>query len=222
MTTTASTTTASIPTGLKELIAACEAEVEGFKYSFQKKPELTAMLTQARAEQPPLKVAKKDDKKSSKKVSKKVVEENVEGIELPDPDDVEEEYIGELEEVLEEEEKPNKPSKSKKAQSQDKVEDVEVNEVEEVEEPKKSKKGKRHVKPEDDIKFVIKRPDVIAIANNAEYSTSDKIRQLFRKSKVSVGNISKVLGIHYSFAYCVVDAFRKLSSDSKSDKAVKA
>ena len=44
------------------------------------------------------------------------------------------------------------------------------------------------------------------------YSKSDKIRKLYQ-SKMSVASISHILGIHYSFAYCVVDKFRKDHGD---------
>lgn len=79
-----------------------------------------------------------------------------------------------------------------------------------------SKKGKKgEGSSPEDIEALKQRKDVKAVLENANYKTSDKIRKLYYPGEgkeaqaLNMGQISKVLGIHYSFTYCVVDTYRK-------------
>ncbi len=55
-----------------------------------------------------------------------------------------------------------------------------------------------------------------AIVDNSKFTKSDKIRKLYRLD-VTVATIHRVLGIHYSFAYCVVDKYRKMLKPKESN-----
>ncbi len=42
-----------------------------------------------------------------------------------------------------------------------------------------------------------------------DQTKSEKIRRLHFRNGLTIGEVAKVMGIHYSFAYCVIDSFRK-------------
>lgn len=89
----------------------------------------------------------------------------------------------------------------------------------EVKKPEEKKKKGKEPEPGMSLEEIKARKDVQEILNKEDYKKSDKIRNLYRKCDISIGMISKLLDIHYSFTYCVVDAFRK--NHMKEEEAAK-
>jgi hypothetical protein len=67
-------------------------------------------------------------------------------------------------------------------------------------------------KYDSDIKSVTLNDEQNKIKGDAGNTTSDKIRKLY-KSGMTVADIHRTLGIHYSFAHCVVHNYRKSFPD---------
>jgi hypothetical protein len=53
-----------------------------------------------------------------------------------------------------------------------------------------------------------------AILDNAKLSKSEKMRRLWKKD-MSIADIHRIIGAHYSFTYGVIDRYRKILSSEK-------
>ncbi len=227
MTKSATAVIQELPTNLKELIAL--AKENGINYTFQKKPELVKLIEEALAKKngsaapakaEPKKAVKVSEDGEAKKPVKEVKPTKGAAVEMPTE---EEESDGDGEET--EETKP-----AKKAAKKNDKEDVKTSKKKEEPkaEPKKSDKKEESAKPKFgkapmvDIKVTKARQDVKDVLNGKNpdktpYTKSDKIRKLFSKCELTIGEVAKVMDVHYSFAYCVIDAHRKMIEPAAKD-----
>lgn len=202
---------APIPTGLKDLIAMCEAEVPEFKYNFHKKPAMVELIQAARGMksgeqvEPVIETKKAATKKAPKK----------EAISEPATDtDGETEITAEVDA-----EAGKSKSKGKGGKKSDDTKDSGKKDALKEEKADEKKGKKKAGLSVDEVEALRKTAPVKEILDNKDYSKSGKIRKLYHKLSMPIGNVAKVVDVHYSFAYCVIDAYRKGLLNEKGGKS---
>lgn len=180
------------------------AEGLGFSYNFEKKPVIVDYIL-ANQGAAPAALAKEEKTSAPKEAAAK----KEDAVEIPEP---------EAEADATPAEEKAAPAKGKKVAAPAKGKKPAAKKADKKESAPKASKSK--ATSDEDLEKLKAKPEIQEILNlkdkdGNDHTKSEKVRRLYFRQNVTIGQAAKLMGIHYSFAFCVIDAFRKQHSDKK-------